>query len=114
MLHLGSDRQICNIWMEDDHRNFITYIPPNIDPPYKWYQFYCNGSNGKNRIGTLNTLDNSTTYWVHASMDETSTAEKIRGGYNENKCFDLHGATGFKWYFEEHDYNDCKRIRDGN
>ena len=98
--------------MEDVHRNFITYIPPNATD---WIYFNCHGygngnSNVQNRIATLNTLDNSTTYWIHADMD-TSTAEKIYGGFNENKCFDLHGKTGFKWYFDDHDYNDCKRIR---
>ncbi|CAI2202136.1 17349_t:CDS:2, partial [Funneliformis geosporum] len=103
MLHLGSDketsfienRQYCTIWMEDVNRKFITYIPPNVYPR-DWYVFYCNGDGHKNRIATLTTLDNSTTFWVHSSMEDSSTAEKIRGGYNENKCFDLHGDTAFK------------------
>jgi hypothetical protein len=105
--------------MEDDHRNFITYIPPNITDPSDWYYFHCNGDsdgqvNLKNRIATLNTLDDSTTYWIHAQMDADDSEEKIRGGFNENKCFDLHGDTAFKWYYEEHDYEDCRKIRDGN
>jgi hypothetical protein len=104
--------------MEDVHRNFITYIPSNVTDPSEWIYFSCNGDsegkeNVKNRIATLNTLDDSTTYWIHAEMD-VSPGERIRGGFNENKCFDLHGDTGFKWYFDDHDYNDCKRIRDGN
>ncbi|CAI2176013.1 18029_t:CDS:2, partial [Funneliformis geosporum] len=114
MLHLADDSLECVIWMEDDHRNFITFIPPHVDPPINWYGFNCHGNGQKNRIATLNTLDNSTTYWVHAGLNDWKYTERIRGGYNENKCFDLHGVTSFKWYFEENDYNYCKSVRDGN
>ncbi|RIA83643.1 hypothetical protein C1645_833512 [Glomus cerebriforme] len=100
MLHmgiLGGAGFSCFIWMEDYQGNFITALSPEL-PGKPGYTFPYN----------------TTTFWIHVqAANLIYSSEKIRGGYNRNICFDLHGKTGYKWHLDEHDYDDCVKIRDG-
>ena len=81
--------------MEEDYkRNFLTYIP-NINPPESYYCFDCktfeggNSTDLRNGILTYNTLDNTTTYWIHYQVFIPGyflLEEAILGGYNEDTC----------------------------
>ncbi|RIA83635.1 hypothetical protein C1645_833498 [Glomus cerebriforme] len=106
-----------------EKRNFITSLSPEL-PGKPGYTFPCNGINKdikrdlspsyKNRISTQYTLDNTMTFWIHVQVANwIYLSEKVRDGYNRNICFDLHGKTGYKWHLDEHDYDDCVKIRDG-
>ncbi|CAG8701826.1 18613_t:CDS:2 [Rhizophagus irregularis] len=111
----------CCTWEEDDQRNFITFIPPNV--PHKNNDYYCFpcssfdivgryfGADLRNGILTYQTIDNTTTYWIHLGSNYIGAYyEAYQGGYNKDACFMLTG------YFnaaeiEELSYDDCKKIR---
>lgn len=107
----------CCSWAEDAYRNFITYIPP--DAPYHDQNYYCfdcsdftnnNGANNRNGIRTFQTVDNTTTYWVHYVVRHDGS-DVYLGGYNKNTCFDAYGVVD-EFFITESSYDDCKKIRD--
>ncbi|RGB21318.1 hypothetical protein C1646_778374 [Rhizophagus diaphanus] len=117
----GGSEETCCIWEEDYQRNFITYIPPNV--PRKNDDYYCSpcssfdylqhdGADLRNGILTHQTIDNTTTYWVHLQSSSYGEAhyEAIKGGYNKDACFMLSGSF-LAAVIEELSYDDCKKIR---
>ncbi|RGB31207.1 hypothetical protein C1646_671067 [Rhizophagus diaphanus] len=117
----GDSEGTCCTWEEDYQRNFITFIPLNV--PYKNEEYYCfpcssfdelkyDGAYIKNGILTYQTIDSTTTYWIHLGSNFNGAYEEsYKGGYNEDACFMLTGKKNVA-DIEELSYDDCKKIRD--
>ncbi|RGB38014.1 hypothetical protein C1646_665696 [Rhizophagus diaphanus] len=116
----GDGGVTCCTWEEDNQHNFITFIPPNV--PRKNNDYYCfscssfdnvryDGAYVRNGILTQQTIDNTTTYWVHLGSNLLGNYyEAYQGGYNKDACFMLTGY--FKGAeIEELSYDDCKKLR---
>jgi len=98
-----------------------------VEDPETYYTFSClypGGDHGKdfrNGILTYNTLDNSTTYWVHFKLHyhvtggagaHGGTMYFLLGGYNKNGCYLMNGTTPDLRFYET-SYEDCLKVRDG-
>ncbi|CAG8604846.1 7978_t:CDS:2 [Gigaspora margarita] len=53
------------------------------------------GDNHHKRINFQNE-----TFWLHAKVLGSLMQEKIRGPYDNNTCYHIHGTVGH-WYFDE-------------
>ena len=63
------------------------------------------GADLRNGILTYQTIDNTTTYWIHLGG---KFFDQFRGGYNKDACFML---TGDIELIDELSLDDCKKIR---
>lgn len=80
----------CRIWIEDSNHN-------RIAGDGKGDYHSCTGSIGS-EYGVIDFPDQ--VYYVVAKVKLTARKQKIRGPFNDNTCFRIHGNS-FKFYFDQ-------------
>ncbi|CAG8663633.1 25294_t:CDS:2, partial [Gigaspora margarita] len=79
----------CKIWVEDINGN-------RIAGDGSGHYHDCEHSIGKEQ--TLNFSNQ--TYYIHAKVEGSARQPKIRGPFNDNACFHIHGTVN-DWGFDE-------------
>ncbi|PKK65683.1 hypothetical protein RhiirC2_715390 [Rhizophagus irregularis] len=83
--YMGTFLCRCRIWIEDSNGLRIA------------------GDDGYRDCGEGNylTIDfQDQTYTVHAKVDGSFEQQKVRGPFNENTCYSIHGSVD-KWKFDQ-------------
>ncbi|KAF0528705.1 hypothetical protein F8M41_013006 [Gigaspora margarita] len=89
-INLDLDACYCKIWVEDSNHHRI-----GGDRHYHDCSTEMHGDNHHKRINFQNE-----TFWLHAKVLGSLMQEKIRGPYDNNTCYHIHGTVSH-WYFDE-------------
>ncbi|CAG8639596.1 22003_t:CDS:2 [Gigaspora margarita] len=91
-INLNLEACSCKIWVENsDHYR----IGGDGSRHYHDCSSVMYGNNHHKRIDFQNV-----TFWLHAKVLGSLMQEKVRGPYNNNTCYEIHGSVG-RWYFDE-------------
>ncbi|PKC07895.1 hypothetical protein RhiirA5_358613 [Rhizophagus irregularis] len=82
----------CRIWIEDSNNN-------RIAGDGKGDYHACDGTAGSN-FQEIDFSDQE--YYVVAKVHFSAREQKVRGSFNENTCFRIHGNSA-KFYFDQYD-----------
>ncbi|RIB05341.1 hypothetical protein C2G38_2253860 [Gigaspora rosea] len=91
-INLDMDVCSCKIYIEDSNHYRIGGDGSN---EYHDCTFNKHGENHHKQIDFQNEP-----FWLHAKVLGRLMQEKIRGPYNNNTCYHIHGSVG-RWYFDE-------------
>ncbi|RGB37943.1 hypothetical protein C1646_665770 [Rhizophagus diaphanus] len=89
IIDLDMNAGACRIWIEDSNHN-------RIAGDGKGDYHACDG------IGDYKEIDfPDQEYYVVAKVQFTARKQKVRGPFNDNSCFRIHGNSDF--YFDQYD-----------